>query len=77
MNGAPYRCTRTNKTMSDYGLADGLVSPGSQPDAYILDAYQRVRGIIEVKSSVSAPIESLRQAAAHATNIVAGLSSQE
>jgi hypothetical protein len=68
-NGTISNVRRTTNTLSKFSLTEGVVSGGSQPDAYLLDANGVVRGIFEVKASSASPIEGLRQAAASAINV--------
>lgn len=62
-------CSQTNNDLGGYGLTIGSATSTSKPSAFLLDSNNIVRGIVEVKASEVAPIDSLRQAAASATNV--------
>jgi hypothetical protein len=59
--------------LQNYGCGSGCASGGSSPDGYLLDHSGRLRGVMEVKSSIEAPLSSLRQGVSSAINIAYSL----
>jgi len=68
--------TSNNTSLKSHNCSFGLVTEGTVPDAYIIDQYKFVRGLVDVKSNVSTPAEAIRQGVGTATNVALGLVEQ-
>ncbi len=56
-----------------YECGSGCATAGSIPDGYFFDPSERLRGVMEVKSSIETPNSSLRQGVSSAINIAYSL----
>jgi hypothetical protein len=62
-----------NGTLGSYKCGSGCASGGSTPDGYFFDPSKRLRGVMEVESSIETPNSSLRQGVSSAINIAYSL----
>jgi hypothetical protein len=60
-------------SLESYGCGSGCASGGSTPDGYFIDPSGRLRGVMEVQSSIETPNSSLRQGVSSAINIAYSL----